>query len=88
MFSIECSWVIEAVVVGIKDPLLGQAILAYLVMDSAVITSEKEIKKICLANMENFMVPQQIIFLDEMPKTANGKINRKLLLEQAEGAIP
>ena len=76
--------VIEAAVVGIKDPLLGQAILAYLVMDSAAILSEKEIKKICLASMENFMVPQKIIFLDEMPKTSNGKINRKYLLEQAE----
>jgi len=30
------------------------------------------------------MVPQIIIFLEEMPKTPNGKIDRKLLLEQAE----
>ncbi len=78
----------EAVVVGVKDPLLGQAILAYLVMDGTVASNEKQIKKICLANLENFMVPQQIIFLDEMPKTANGKINRKLLLEQAESVNP
>lgn len=74
----------EAAVVGIKDPVLGQAVLAYLVMDSDHSLNEKQIKKICLANMENFMVPQQIIFLDEMPKTSNGKINRKLLQEQAD----
>jgi len=75
----------EAVVVGVKDAVFGQAIVAYLVMENNVVGNEKQIKKICLANLENFMVPQSIIFLDEMPKTTNGKINRKLLLKQAEG---
>ncbi len=74
----------EAVVVGVKDSVLGQAIVAYLVMENNVAGDERQIKKICLANLENFMVPQTIIFLAEMPKTPNGKINRKLLLEQAE----
>jgi len=75
----------EAVVVGVKDSILGQAIVAYLVMEDNIVGDEKQIKKICLAHLENFMVPQTIIFLDEMPKTPNGKIDRKLLLEQAEG---
>jgi len=74
----------EAVVVGIKDSVLGQAIVAYLVMESGTTPNDRLIKKICLANLENFMVPQTIIFLPEMPKTPNGKIDRKLLLEQAE----
>ncbi len=74
----------EAVVVGVKDEMLGQAIVAYLVMETNTETNDRLVKKICLANLENFMVPQTIIFLDEMPKTPNGKIDRKLLLEQAE----
>ena len=76
----------EAVVVGVKDSVLGQAIVAYLVMENGATDNDRLIKKICMGNLENFMVPQTIIFLTEMPKTANGKIDRKLLLEQAEGA--
>ncbi|MCF6267861.1 MAG: acyl--CoA ligase [Desulfuromusa sp.] len=75
----------EAVVVGVNDQVLGQAIIAYLVIEAGIVPDERQIKKICLANLENFMVPQSILFLDEMPKTPNGKIDRKLLQQQAEG---
>jgi acyl-coenzyme A synthetase/AMP-(fatty) acid ligase len=32
-----------------------------------------------MANLEPFMVPQKIIFLPEMPKSTNGKIDKKEL---------
>jgi acyl-coenzyme A synthetase/AMP-(fatty) acid ligase len=32
-----------------------------------------------MLKLENFMVPQQIIFVDEMPKSSNGKIDKKSL---------
>jgi amino acid adenylation domain-containing protein len=71
----------EAAVIGIDDPVLGQAIRAYVALADGVELSEREIKKICLARLENFMVPQEVVFLDELPKTESGKIRKKGLEE-------
>lgn len=76
--------VIEAAVAGKDDPVLGQEIWAYLVLERGVTLKERQVKKICLSHLENFMVPQRVLFLDEMPKTTNGKIDKKSLLEMKE----
>jgi acyl-coenzyme A synthetase/AMP-(fatty) acid ligase len=71
----------EAAVIGKDDPVLGQEIWAYLVLEQDVSLNDRQVKKICLSHLENFMVPQQVVFLEEMPKTANGKIDKMILLE-------
>ena len=73
----------EAVVFGVPDQTLGQSIKAYVVVDNGVNYTEKQLKKMCLAGLENFMVPQSIVFLDKMPKTPNGKIDKKKLIRAA-----
>jgi amino acid adenylation domain-containing protein len=69
----------EAAVVGVRDSLLGEAIRAYVALEEGVSLGEKEIKAHCLARLENFMVPKEVIFLAELPKTATGKIRKKEL---------
>jgi amino acid adenylation domain-containing protein len=71
----------EAAVIGVDDPVLGQAIRAYVALADGAELDEREIKKICLARLENFMVPQEVVFLDELPKTESGKIRKKGLEE-------
>ncbi|MBW8886686.1 MAG: AMP-binding protein [Fibrobacteres bacterium] len=69
----------EAAVVGVRDALMGEAIRAYLALEEGAALSDKEIKAHCLARLENFMVPKEVIFLPELPKTATGKIRKKEL---------
>jgi len=66
----------ETAVIGIPDEILGESILAFITVHNSVILTEKEIQKECSHNLESFMIPQKIIFVDEMPKNANGKIDK------------
>ena len=72
----------EVAILGMPDDILGSALCAYIVKDPASDIDAKIIKKYCLAHLENFMVPQKIIFLDVLPKSQNGKIDKKQLLKQ------
>ena len=69
----------EAVVVGVPDDLLGQAVRAFVVLYADSRLTIKELRRICTARLENFMVPRDIVLLEHMPKMANDKIDRKKL---------
>jgi len=71
----------EAAIVGVEDGLLGQAIRAFVVLDQGVAMGEREFRRACMARMENFMVPRDVVFIAELPKTDSGKVRRKSLLD-------
>ena len=66
----------EVVVLGIPDIILGESIVAFITIHDQVTITEKEIQRECMANLEPFMVPQKIVFISEMPKSNNGKIDK------------
>ena len=72
----------EAAVVGIPDPLLGEAVCAFIAVRDGAQVSSQQIKRACSERLENYMVPKHIVILPELPRTPNGKLSRKLLLQQ------
>jgi len=78
LYSIE--GIKEAAVVGVTDAILGQSIKAFVSLKESSSLNDKKIKKLCVAKLENYMVPKEVMIMDSLPKTANGKIDKKQLV--------
>jgi long-chain acyl-CoA synthetase len=79
LFSIE--GLKEAAVLGFPDEILGEAIRAYVVLEDGASLGEAEIIAACRTKLESFMVPKEVVLLDELPKTQSGKVRKKGLAE-------
>ena len=69
----------EVAVIGFPDEILGESITAFITTYHRDELTEKQVLKECANNLESFMIPQRIVILDEMPKSSNGKIDKKNL---------
>lgn len=78
-----CPGIVEAVVVGKPDPVLGHAIHAIVVRGNPAL-SEREVIRHCAQHLEDFMVPKSVEFRDSLPKTDTGKVSRRLAAESLE----
>ena len=69
----------KVAVIGVPDNIMGESIVVFITMHDQSTLNEKEVQNECAKNLESFMIPQKVIFLKEMPKSSNGKIDKKEL---------
>jgi acyl-CoA synthetase (AMP-forming)/AMP-acid ligase II len=66
----------EVAVVGVPDEMLGQAIRAFVVREPGGTVTMKDVLKHCSRNLEPFLVPHEVVFRDDLPKSPSGKVDR------------
>jgi acetyl-CoA synthetase len=77
----------EAAVVGAKDEITGQAIVAFVILRGGVAADkdlEQSLKSHVTKEIGAIAKPRQIMVVLELPKTRSGKIMRRLLQDVAE----
>jgi len=73
-------YVREAIVAGVPDVVLGQAIVAVAVPPHGGDGDEKAVIDVCRSRLPQYMVPRSVAFATDLPRNPNGKIDRKAVV--------
>jgi long-chain acyl-CoA synthetase len=76
----------EAAVVGVPDAYRGETVKAFVSLKEGQSAGEEELIAFCKERMAAYKYPRQVEVIDEVPKTATGKILRRELRDGGDSA--
>ncbi|MCX5912722.1 MAG: AMP-binding protein, partial [Deltaproteobacteria bacterium] len=74
----------EAISIGVSDPYRGETIKAYIVLKPGQTATAEEMISFCKEKLTAYKVPKMIEFRESLPKSAVGKVLRKVLRAEEE----
>ncbi len=77
----------ECAVVGLADPLTGESALAVVVLQSGKTLTAEALDAYCREHLATYKVPRTYSFVDDLPKSATGKILKRILREQPQAGV-
>lgn len=76
----------EAAAVGVPDAYRGEVIRAYVVRRPGIRLDAEDVLEHCRANLARYKVPVAVEFVESLPRTTVGKLDKKSLREGAAAA--
>jgi acyl-CoA synthetase (AMP-forming)/AMP-acid ligase II/uncharacterized protein YndB with AHSA1/START domain len=74
----------DVAAVGVDDKDFGQRLRAFVVLERGKNVTEDELKGYVKQNLARYKVPREIVFIDELPRNATGKVLKRELVEEEE----
>lgn len=71
----------DVAVVGIPDPVRDQSVKAFIVLHDQQQADAAAIKAFCAERLAYFKVPEHVQFMEELPRNASGKVQKRALLD-------
>ena len=78
----------EVAIIGLPDERWGEAPHAFVVLKHGVCADESELREFVRANLAHFKAPRSVTFINEIPKTATGKIQKYILRARQRAIAP
>jgi fatty-acyl-CoA synthase len=78
----------EVAIVGLPHPRWGEAPHAFVVLRSGAAATEDEIREFARSRLAHFKAPHGVTFVEVLPKTATGKIQKFVLRGGRSGIAP
>jgi fatty-acyl-CoA synthase len=78
----ELSEINEAAVIGVPHEKWGEIPIAFISLNTGSELSVEKVQNYCMEKLAKYKVPKQFITLDDLPKNATGKIDKKALEKQ------
>lgn len=75
----------DVAVVGVEDPQWGQAIVAVVVPATGVDPDPEELREFVRKSLRSSRTPDEVVFRDELPTTATGKVLRREIIQTLTG---
>ena len=69
----------EVAMIGVEDADFGQRLRAFVVVAEGATVSAADVQAHVKANLARFKVPREVVFLDELPRNATGKVLKREL---------
>jgi acyl-CoA synthetase (AMP-forming)/AMP-acid ligase II/carbon monoxide dehydrogenase subunit G len=76
----------DVAAIGVDDKDFGRRLRAFVVLEQGKKASEDELKAHVKKNLARYKVPREIVFLDELPRNATGKVLKRELVDREEPA--
>jgi acyl-CoA synthetase (AMP-forming)/AMP-acid ligase II len=73
-------------VVGVDDPQWGQAIVAVVVRAEGADPDPEDLRAYVRKSLRGSRTPDRVVFRDELPTNATGKVLRRVLVDELRAA--
>jgi acyl-CoA synthetase (AMP-forming)/AMP-acid ligase II len=71
--------VADVAVIGVEDEEFGQRLKAFVVVTAEVSVSEEDLKAHVKSNLASYKTPREVVFMEELPRNATGKVLKRKL---------